>query len=196
MFSETIRIAARGARVHCEVLLEAQFLSGTMYLHNQAGILTSRDPDGAPEDIRWKGMQGLAAVSQLGASKIGASRQASISLNASNATLKSDFFESDQRAVKGRKFRFWGQFYDEDLQPIDGRFHIYTGIGDSLRMRKSGATSRELVLSMEDWLVRRRRSANSMVTHSDQQLRDPGSRGFIYVQAMLDQTLNLFDANV
>lgn len=194
MFSDTIKEAARSNRVHCVVLVEAQFVSGTMYLHNEGGLLRSRDFSGNEEAITWKGMQGLATVSNLGASRLGASRQVTCSLNAENAQLKEWFFDREQREVKGRRFRFWGQFYDDRAQPLDPRFHIYTGIGDKLRMTKSGATGRQITLLLEDWFVRRRRSANSMVTNSDQQQRDPGSTGFIYVQRMLDQTLNLFNA--
>ncbi|MBO0141515.1 hypothetical protein JZX87_10105 [Agrobacterium sp. Ap1] len=194
MFSETIKLATRGNRVHCVVLVEMQFVSGTMYVHNEGGVLRSRGFDGTVEAIAWKGMQGLAQVSGLGASKIGSSRQVTATLDMENTTIKQYFFEADQRQIKGRRFRFWGQFYDADLQPLDPRFHIYTGLGDRLRMEKSGPSSRSITLMLEDWFVRRRRSANSMVTHSDQQKRDPGSTGFIYVQKMVDQTLNLFDA--
>ncbi|TWG90313.1 hypothetical protein L598_000700000690 [Mesorhizobium sp. J18] len=194
MFSQTIREAARGNRVHCVVLAELQFLSGTMFVHNEGGLLRSRGFDGEIEAIEWKGLQGLAAVSNFGASKIGASRQMTCTLNMEDALIKEYFFEQEQREVRGRRFRFWGQFYDKDLQPLDRRFHIYTGLGDRLRMTKTGPSQRQIVLLLEDWFVRRRRSANSMVTNSDQQQRDPGSTGFIYVQKMVDQTLNLFDA--
>jgi len=194
MFSQTIKEAARGNRVHCVVLCELQFLSGTMYLHNEGGILQSRSALGVIESTVWKGMQGLAQVSNLGASKVGSSRQVTCTLNMEDAVIKEYFFEEEQRQIKGRRVRFWGQFYDKDLQPLDPKFHIYTGIGDKLRMSKSGARSRQIVLMLEDKFSRRRRSANSMVTHSDQQIRDPNSTGFIYVQKMVDQTLNLFDA--
>lgn len=194
MFSQTVKEAARGNRVHCVVLAELQFTSGTQYVHNEGGILRSRDIAGAIEAIDWKGMQGLATVSNLGASKIGSSRQVTCTLNMQSAQIKEYFFEAEQRAVKGRRFRFWGQFYDNDLVPLDARFHIYTGIGDKLLMNKSGPRSRQITLKLEDRFSRRRRSANSMVTNSDQQQRDPGSTGFIYVQKMVDKTLNLFDA--
>jgi hypothetical protein len=194
MFSQTIKVAARGNRVHCVVLAELQFVSGTMYVHNEGGVLVSRGTNGQKEAIQWRGMQGLASVSNLGASKIGASRQVTCSLNAESAQIKEWFFEEEQRQIKGRRFRFWGQFYDRNFEPLDPRFHIYTGIGDKLRLAKSGASSRQISLLLEDWFSRRRRSANSMVTNSDQQQRDPGSTGFMYVQRMVDQTLNLFDA--
>lgn len=194
MFSQTIKAAARGHRVHCVVLCELQFVSGTAYHHNEGGILKSRGFDGALESIDWKGVQGLATVSNLGASKVGESRQVTCTLNAESAQIKEWFFESEQREIKGRRFRFWGQFYDADLQPIDPRFHIYTGLGDKLRMAKSGATTRTITLLLEDYFARRRRSANSMVTQSGQQQRDPASTGFIFVSKMIDQTLNLFDA--
>lgn len=194
MLSKTMKVAARGHRVHCVVLCELQFVSGTMYLHNEGGILKSRGFDGSLESIDWLGMQGLATVSNLGASKVGESRQVTCTLNAESAQIKEWFFESEQREVKGRRFRFWRQFYDADLQPLDPRGHVYTGLGDKLRMAKSGATTRTITLLLEDYFARRRRSANSMVTQSDQQLRDPGSTGFIFVSKMIDQTLNLFDA--
>lgn len=194
MFSQTIKEVTRGNRVHCVVLCEMQFVSSTMYLHNEGGILQSRSAVGAIEATSWKGMQGLAQVSNLGASKVGSSRQVTCTLNMEDAVIKEYFFEEEQRQIKGRRVRFWGQFYDKDLQPLDPKFHIYTGIGDKLRMSKSGARSRQIVLMLEDKFSRRRRSANSMVTHSDQQIRDPASTGFIYVQKMVDQTLNLFDA--
>lgn len=195
MFSDAVKRATRSNRVNCTYLCELQFTSGTMYVHNGGGILLSRGVDGEIEDIQWKGLQGLAAVSGLGASKIGSSKQVTCTLNMESADVKSWFFGAEQRAVKNRKFRFWGQFYDENNQPLDSRFHIYTGIGDRLKMSKSGPRSREIVLLLEDRLTRRRRSANLMITHSDQQKRDPNSTGFTYVQKMLDQSLNLFDAN-
>lgn len=193
MFSETIRTVARGHRVHVALLCELQFTSGTKYLHNEGMILRSRGFDGELETMQWKGLQGLATVSNLGASKVGASRQVTCTLNAEDAQIKSIFAEQNTH-VKGRKFRFWGQFYNSDLNPLDPRFHIYTGIGDRLRMNKSGPRSRLIELMLEDRFVRRRRSANAMVTHSDQQTRDPGSTGFMYVSQMVDKTLNLFDA--
>lgn len=61
-------------------------------------------------------------------------------------------------------------------------------------MNKTGASSRQITLMLEDWFSRRRQSALEMITNSDQQQRDPNSTGFIYVQKMLDHTLNLFDA--
>ncbi|WP_454287078.1 hypothetical protein [Rhizobium arsenicireducens] len=194
MLSETMKRVARGHRVHCVVLAELQYLSGTMYIHNEGGVLRSRGFDGEIEAIEWKGLQGLATVSGLGASKIGASRQVTATLNMEDAQIKEWFFEAGQREISGRRFRFWRQFYDGDLNPLDPREHLYTGIGDTLRMSKSGPRSRQIVLKLEDRLVRRRRSANMMLTHSDQQQRDPGNTGFIYVQKMVDQTLNLFDA--
>lgn len=194
MFSQTIKEYTRGNRVNMLVLGEFQFASRTLYLHNEGGIAKSRGFDGQIEAILWKGLQGRARVSNLGASKIGASRQVSCSLDAENQALKTDF-ASGQRDIRGRFFRFWGQFYNSDLQPIDPRFHIYSGIGDRLSMSKSGPSSRTLTLSLEDWFVRRRRSANSTITHSDQQSRDPGNIGFIFVNQMIDKTLNLFDAN-
>ncbi|MER8827237.1 hypothetical protein NKH73_14205 [Mesorhizobium sp. M0938] len=194
MFSQTIKEYLRGNHVHLLVLGEFQFLSGTQYLHNQGGIAISRGFDGAKESIQWKGLQGLARVSNLGASKIGASRQVTCTLNADDPTLKTLFAEH-QRDIRGRFFRFWGQFYNSDIQPLDPRFHLYTGIGDRLSMNKSGPSSRTLTLMLEDWFVRRRRSANSMITNSDQQKRDPGSTGFMYVNQMIDKSLNLFDAN-
>lgn len=194
MLSETMKRVARGHRVHCVVLAELQYLSGTMYIHNEGGVLRSRGFDGQIEAIDWKGLQGLATVSGLGASKIGASRQVTATLNMEDAQIKEWFFEAGQREISGRRFRFWRQFYDGDLNPLDPREHLYTGIGDTLRMSKSGPRSRQIVLKLEDRLVRRRRSANMMLTHSDQQQRDPGNTGFIYVQKMVDQTLNLFDA--
>lgn len=194
MLSDRMKVLARGHRVHCVVLAEMQYLSGTMYLHNEGGVLRSRGFDGEIEDIAWKGLQGLATVSGLGASKIGASRQVTCTLNMDDVTIKSMFFEAGQREISGRRFRFWRQFFDEDFNPIDAREHVYTGIGDTLRMSKSGPRSRQIVLNLEDKLVRRRRSASQMLTHSDSQLRDPGNTGLIYVQKMVDQTLNLFDA--
>lgn len=194
MFSQTIREVTRGNRVHLIALCELQFSSGTQFLHNEGGIARSHGFDGELEDIKWLGLQGRAQVSNLGASKVGASRQVTCTLKMEDAQIKEFFFESGQRAVSNRRFRFWGQFLDADLQPIDPRFHIYTGIGDRLRMTKSGPSQRQIVLMLEDRFVRRRRSANSMVTNSDQQQRDPGSTGLIFVQKMVDQTLNLFDA--
>src|SRR6478609_4855284 len=97
MFSDTIKAAARGHRVHCVVLAELQFVSGTAYLHNEGGILRSIGFNGSLESIDWKGMQGLATVSSLGASKIGASRQVTAALNMENTTIKQYFFEADQR---------------------------------------------------------------------------------------------------
>jgi hypothetical protein len=194
MFSETIKLAARGHRPSCAVLGEFMFASGTMYLHNNAGILQSKDVNGAIEAIEWKGLQGLARVSGLGASKIGNARQVTCSLDITDVEIREKFADQ-QTDVRGRLFRFWCQFYDEDRQPLDARFHIYTGTGDRLRMKKIGPSSRSIELLLEDFFVRRRRSANSMVTHSDQQIRDPGSTGFIYVNQMVDQTLNLFDAS-
>ncbi|MER9199667.1 hypothetical protein NKH74_10660 [Mesorhizobium sp. M0933] len=161
-------------------------------MHNEGGIAISRGFDGAKESIHWKGLQGLAKVSNLGASKIGASRQVTCTLNVENAELKTLFAEH-QRDVRGRFFRFWGQFYDRDLQPIDPRFHIYTGIGDRLSMNKTGPSSRTLTLMLEDIFVRRRRSANSMITNTDQQQRDPNSTGFMYVSQMIDKNLNIYD---
>ncbi|TPM55353.1 hypothetical protein FJ959_18280 [Mesorhizobium sp. B2-2-4] len=194
MFSQTIREHTRGNRVHLVVLGEFQFVSGTMYLHNEGGILRSNDTAGAFDAaIDWKGLQGLATVSGLGASKVGSSRQVTCSLNAEDVTIKT-LFADQQAQVKGRRFRFWGQFYDADLQPLDPRFHLYTGTGDRLRMTKTGPSSRQVDLLLEDFLVRRRRSANSMITNTDQQSRDPGSTGFMYVNQMVDKTLNLFDA--
>lgn len=194
MLSETMRHVARGHRVYCAVLAEMQYLSGSMYLHNGGGVLRSRGFDGGIEAINWKGLQGLATVSGLGASKIGASRQVTCTLNMDDAQIREWFFEAGQREISGRRFRFWRQFYDGDLNPLDPREHVYTGMGDTLRMSKSGARSRQIVLKLEDRLVRRRRSANQMLTHSDSQIRDQGNTGFIYVQKMVDQTLNLFDA--
>ena len=195
MFSQTIQEAARGNWVFLATLGEFQFVSGTMYLHNGGGVLRSNDPDtGALETaIGWNGLQGLATVSNLGASRIGQSRQVTCTLDAEDATIK-ELFADQQNQIKGRKFRFWGQFYDKDLQPLDPRFHVYTGTGDKLRLTRSGPSSRRIELFLEDRFVRRRRSSNAMVTHSDQQSRDPGSTGFIYVNQMIDQTLNLFDA--
>jgi len=194
MFSHTIREYTRGHRVQLLVLGEFQFVSETMYLHNEGGIAKSRGFDGALEEIEWKGLQGLARVSGLGASKLGASRSVTCSLNMEDAKIKTMFTDAQQREVKGRKFRFWGQFYDADNQPIDPRFHICTGPGDRLRMTKNGSLSRAIDLFLDDVMSRRRRSANAMVTNSDQQLRDPGSTGFMYVNQMVDQSLNLFDA--
>lgn len=194
MFSETIREYTRGNWVYLEALAELQFVSQTMYLHNAGGQLSSNDPEtGLQDDIKWSGLQGLATISNLGASRIGQSRQVTITITLEDSWIKETF--ADQAAeVKGQKFRFWGQFYTRDLKPLDARFHIYTGTGDRLRMQKNGPSSRAVTLFMEDRLVRRRRSATEMVTHSDQQARDPGSTGFIYVNQMIDQTLNLFDA--
>jgi hypothetical protein len=194
MFSETIRMVTRGHRVGCAVLGEFMFASGTMYLHNNAGVLQSKDANGALETIEWKGLQGLARVSGLGASKVGNARQVTCSLDITDVEIREKFADQN-REVRGRTFRFWGQFYDEDRQPLDPRFHIYKGTGDRLRMKKIGPGSRSIELLLEDFFVRRRRSANSMVPHSDQQVRDPGSTGFMYVNQMIDQTLNLFDAN-
>lgn len=194
MLSETMKLVARGHRVHCVVLAELQFLSGTMFVHNEGGLLRSRGVDGVIEAIDWRGLQGRATVSGLGASKIGASRQVTCTLNMDDAQIKEWFFEAQQREIRGQKFRFWRQFYDDDLNPLDAKSHLYSGVGDRLRMRKEGARSRQVQLFIEDFFVRRRRSANSMMTHSDQQLRDPGNTGNIYVQKMVDQTLNLFDA--
>lgn len=193
MFSQAVKEYLRGNRVHLVALGEFQFVSETMYLHNNGGVLRSMGFNGSAEAIDWKGLQGLASVSGLGASKVGASRQVTCSLNAEDVTIKS-LFEDQVREIKGRKFRFWGQFYDGNLQPLDPRFHLYTGTGDKLRMTKTGPSSRTIELLLEDRFVRRRRSANSMVTHSDQQARDPGSTGFIFVSQMIDKTLNLFDA--
>lgn len=194
MFSDVLRLKARGHGVHCEVLAELQFLSGTMFVHNGGGILKTRSGAGSIEGIDWLGLQGRAQVSGLGASRMGQSRQVSCTLNMDDQSVRDWFFEDEQRAVVGRKFRFWGQFYDDDLQPIDARFHIYTGIGDRLRMKKSGPQARSITLMLEDMISRRRRSANRMVTQADQQSRDPTSTGFIYVPRMVDKTLNLFDA--
>lgn len=193
MFDETIRLRLRGHKVALVVLAEMRFATETLYLHNEGGILRSKDENGAIEDIAWMGLQGMARVSGLGASVLGNSRQVTNTLDVTDAEIRSKFADQ-QRAVRGRKFLYWMQFYDEDRQPLDARFHLYTGIGDRLRMQKQGPSSRSLQLLLEDFFVRRRRSANSMVTHSDQQLRDPGSTGFMYVNQMVDKTLNLFDA--
>lgn len=194
MFSETVRLAARGHRVHLVVLGEFQFTDATKYLHNEGGILRSRGATGAIEAISWQGLQGNATISGLGASKVGASRQVTCALDAEDAQIKEFFFEAEQRSVAGQIFRFWGQFYDQDLNPLDPRFHIYTGIGDRLRMSKTGSRQRRVELMLEDYFARRRRSAGAMVTHADQQARDPGSTGLIFVAQMIDKTLNLYDA--
>lgn len=193
MFSETIRYAARGHSPGFGVLCEMLFLTKTMHVHNGGGLLSSRGDDGEMEDIQWMGLQGLATVSNLGASKIGASRQVTATLTVDDDFIKETFADQG-REIRGRKFRFWGQFYDADMVPLDPKFHIYTGTGDRLRMTKQGPSSRRMELMLEDMLVRRKRTAYSMVTHSDQQARDPGNIGFIFVQKMVDQSLSLFDA--
>jgi hypothetical protein len=194
MFSETIKTYARKHAVGFGVLCELQFTTGTKYVHQAGGILSSRDTNGDLEDIQWLGLQGYATVTNLGASRVGAARQVNCTLKAEDEWIK-EAFADQSREIKGRTFRFWGQFYDEDLTPLDPRFHLYTGTGDTISMQKSGPSSRIIALNLEDFFVRRKRSANSMVTNTDQQSRDPGSYGFIYVMKMVDQTLNLYDTN-
>lgn len=194
MFSSTIQAYARGRRPKMAVLCEARFLTKTLYLHNGGGLLLSRHHvTGNIETTQWMGLQGAAQISGLGASTIGNSRKVTVSLALTDETIRAKFTEQETE-VKGRKFVFWGQWYDEDGSPLDPKFHIYSGEGDKLAMQKEGPSARVFTLSLEDWFARRRRSANSFVTNPDQQMRDPDSTGFIYVNTMVDKTLNLFDA--
>lgn len=194
MFSETIRYVARGHRPGFAVLGELRFLTKTMYLHNGGGTLQSKGPGAVlEEEHQWMGLQGAAQISGLGASSIGNARQVTVSLTLDDATIKV-LFREQETEVKGRRFLFWGQFYTEELQPLDAKFHIYSGIGDGLRMQKQGPSSRVFTLTLVDYFERRRRSAHAYATHADQQLRDPGSTGFMFVPTMVDKRLNLFDA--
>lgn len=193
MFSATIQAYARGRRPKMAVLCEARFATKTMYLHNGGGIIMSRDLSDVIEATQWMGLQGAAQISGLGASTIGNSRKVTVSLALTDDAIRARFAEQETE-VKGQKFVFWGQWYDEDGVPLDPKFHIYSGEGDKLTMQKQGPSSRVFTLSLEDWFARRRRSANSFVTNPDQQQRDPGTTGFIYVNTMVDKTLNLYDA--
>jgi hypothetical protein len=193
MFSETIRARLRGHHVQAEVLAELKFTSRTMYVHNGGGTLLSKSAGGALEAIQWQGLDGKARVSGLGASSVGNARSVTVGLDAGDDEIRI-LFGAQEAEVRDRPFVFWGQFYDENLAPLDPRFHLYTGFGDKLRMQKQGPSSRAIDLFLEDALVRRRRSANSVVSHADQQLRDPGSTGFVYAPEMADKILNLFDA--
>lgn len=192
MLSDVIRHVTRGHRVHLVVLAELRFASRTMHVHNEGGILLSRGFDGEIEDTHWRGLEGAARVSNLGASRIGSARSVTVTLDATDAEIR-ETFADQTREVKGRRFVFWGQFFSVDLEPLDPRFHIYTGIGDRLTLRKSGPSTRTMTLMLEDYVVRRRRSGHAHVTHADQQARDPGNTGFLYVPRMADHTLNLFD---
>ncbi|NGO50421.1 hypothetical protein [Allomesorhizobium camelthorni] len=187
MFSETIRARTRGHFVGLEALFELRFLSKTFYLHNGGGQLKSKDGQ------EWTGLDGAGRVSGLGASSIGNSRMVQIGLDAEDADIKT-LFQDQRTEVEGRKIVVWGQFYDEDLTPLDPKFHHYTGYGDRLQMQKRGPRSRSMDLKIEDFFARRRRSAHAVVSHADQQMRDPTATGFIYQPEMVDKILNLFDA--
>lgn len=194
MFSNTLRERTRGHRVALEGLVELRFVTKTHYFHNGSGQLKSRALDGSIEDVVWTGLDGMGRVSGLGASRIGDNRSVTIGMDCEDPEIKLLFME--QKAdVYDRDVVFWGQFYDEDLNPIDPKFHIYSGIADRLRMSKRGPRTRSIELVIEDFFARRRRSSHRVVSHADQQARDPGNTGFVYQQAMIDKILTLYDSD-
>lgn len=188
MFSETIRAMTRGHYVQLEVLAELRFAGGTMYVHNGHQVIKSQDGQ------EWLPLGGRGRVSGLGASSLGDARSTTIGLDAEDAAIK-DIFKDQRAEIDGRLMRFWGQFFDADgnLQPLDAKFHIATQIGDRLRMSREGPRRRLVEAMLEDYFARRRRSANRVVSHADQQMRDPGSTGFVYVNEMVDKVVTLFD---
>lgn len=177
----------RGHVINAETLFELRFAAGTLFVHNGGGQLQSYDGQ------EWTGLDGAGRVSGLGASSIGQSRSVTIGLDAEDAEIKI-LFKEQRQDVEGRKVIAWVQFYDENLTPLDAKFHHYTGIADRLTMKKQGPSSRAMDLSLEDFFARRRRSAHGVVTHADQQMRDPTAIGFIYQADMVDKIINLYDA--
>lgn len=194
MFSETIRARTRGHRVGLETLAELRFVAKTHYFHNGSGQLKSKDQGGAVEAFTWVGLDGLGKVTPLAASRVGDARSVTMGLDSEDAEAKVMFAEQ-RTDVLDREIVFWGQFYDADLNPLDPKFHIQTVIGDRLRKKKQGPRQRGLELVAEDFFIRRRRSAHAVVSHADQQMRDPTATAFIYQPIMVDKILNLYNSD-
>lgn len=177
----------RTGDINATLLCETQFKSETMLLHNGTGILLSAD------GREWQGIGGQASFEGLQSSTMNEARSSTVTLN-SQEQIFLDAFENQVTEVKGRKFIFYLQAYNAQLQPIGTLYQIYTGIGDFMRMSVEQGGGRMLSLSMEDRGAARRKNAHSRITQSDQNKRDPGSTGFAQVNAFKEWTINLYDA--
>lgn len=86
---------------------------------------------------------------------------------------------------QGLSAKLWLGFMDSSWALIADPVLIFSGLTDVPTINESGETA-TIGISVESRLVDLERPRTRRYTHEDQQLRDPGDRGFEYVPALQD----------
>ncbi|MBN8994344.1 MAG: hypothetical protein J0H94_03895 [Rhizobiales bacterium] len=91
---------------------------------------------------------------------------------------------NNAESTEGRDVTIWGQFLDDDCQPLDDKWVIRQLIMDRPAYQANGPTSRTVTLSAETIWTNRNRAANAYYSDRDQQARFPGDLGCVFIPTL------------
>lgn len=172
-FSAAAKAQMEGHTVRCDVLVEFQFVSGTVRLWNGFGPLRTLDTK------QWLGTAAMGDISGLAQSINGSAPPITVSLSGVDSTfaLKA---KAEAEEYYNRPLVVFLQFFDESWQCLDNPYGLTMArMANITSKMEDGPDGKVYTVSLtaETPFAIRRRPPYGYLTDRDQQLRHPGDKG-------------------
>lgn len=161
------------------VFLQAQFVTGTVYLWSGLGTLSWNGQT-------WTGVGKLGSVSAVQETADNSATNLVISLSGIPSDLVADVITE---ARTGFPVTLWLGAMDDNFSLIADPYQAFSGRMDVPTMDESGETS-TISITVENILVDLNRKRMVWYTDQAQQAEFPGDKGFEYVPQLQDLSIN------
>lgn len=180
----TLAALQRGEIVRAARLVQLDFTSQTMRLHQGFGPIVTQDPDSPTGPlVTWDGLGQLGKISDIDRSLVPGGGAPSLSLSGVDPGLVDKTLAAASE-VKGQPCRIFEQMYAEDWSRLDAPFAVYSGMMDDMVLDVKGNTA-TITVTLLTLLYNRRRPAYGFLNDASQKRLHPGDTGAADIPALV-----------
>lgn len=179
--NSTQRALASGQAVIFARLVDLELDPDPLYLWEGLGPI-------AISGHTYLGAGTLMSIAPIGYSQHGGADKIELGLSGVDSDVVA--LARDAGPLSGIRCTIWGQLFTEALNPSGGRFWLGGGTTDIPRYSASGATRRQVTISVEGDFTERNRAAFASMSDRDQQARFAGDMGLEFVATMNDRRID------
>lgn len=178
--AETARAHVQGLVVRGCFLVQLDFASETMRLHQGTGTLVTGGQS-------WIGLGRLGSISGIESAIGGTAPKVTFALSGVDPTHTAKALDA-QDEVRGRNATVYAAFFTDALQPLDAPYAVWAGTMDTIAIDMKGATERVVTLDCETVFARRAFPPWGWLSDRHQQKIYPGDKGLEFVPKMVNAT--------
>jgi hypothetical protein len=181
-FNETIAAVAAARTVRAALLVFFDFEGDPKRVWAGPGIITAGG-------YTWDGLGEFGTIDGLEQAIGVVAPQTTFTLSGVSPDIVA-LARNQSDLVKGRDVTVYIQFFDENWQPLDEMYAVWSGILDQMKYSAIGPIQRTVTVTAEGLWTNRRRPVWGLYTDRDQNQRFPGDRGLEQVSDLVNKTIH------